>query len=32
VQKIVVKLNEICLKNVVTQYGDQLYTQKTVLQ
>ena len=27
-QKIIVKLNEICLNNVVTQYGDQLYTQK----
>jgi len=30
-QKIIVKLNEICLNNVVMQYGDQLYTQKTVL-
>jgi len=31
-QKIIVKLNEICLNNVVTQYGDQLYTtKKTVL-
>ena len=30
-QKIIVKLNEICLNNVVTQYGDQLYTQKMVL-
>jgi len=27
-QKIIVKLNEICLNNVVTQYGDQLHTQK----
>ena len=29
-QIIIVKLNEICLNNVVTQYvhGDQLYTQK----
>jgi len=27
-QKIIVNLNEICLNNVVTQYGDQLYTQK----
>ena len=27
-QKIIVKLIEICLNNVVTQYGDQLYTQK----
>ena len=27
-QKMIVKLNEICLNNVVTQYGDQLYTQK----
>jgi len=26
--KIIVKLNEISLNNVVTQYGDQLYTQK----
>jgi len=26
-QNIIVKLNEICLNNVVTQYGDQLYTQ-----
>ena len=25
---MIVKLNEICLNNVVTQYGDQLYTQK----
>jgi len=31
VQKIIVKLNEICLNNVFTQRGDQLYTQKTVL-
>jgi len=30
-QKIIAKLNEICLNNVVTQYGDQLYTKKTVL-
>jgi len=29
--KIIVKLNEICLNNVVTQYGAQFYTQKTVL-
>jgi len=27
-QRIIVKLNEICLNNVVTQNGDQLYTQK----
>ena len=25
-QRIIVKLNEICLNNVVTQNGDQLYT------
>jgi len=27
-RKIVVKLNIICLNNVVTQYCNQLYTQK----
>ena len=27
-RKIIVKLNKICLNNVVTQYGDQLYIQK----
>jgi len=27
-QKIIAKLNEICLNNVATQYGDQLHTQK----
>ena len=26
-QKIIVKLNEICLNNVVTLYGDQLHTK-----
>jgi len=26
--KKIVKLNNICLNNVVTQYGDQLYTQE----
>jgi len=28
-RKIVVELNKICHRNVVTQYGNQLYTQKT---
>ena len=27
-RKIIVELNKICLNNVVTQYGDQLYIQK----
>ena len=27
-KKIIVNLNEICLNNVVTQYRDELYTQK----
>ena len=27
-RKINVELNKICLNNVVTQYGDQLYIQK----
>ena len=26
--KIIVELNKICLNNVVTQYGDQVYIQK----
>ena len=26
--EIIVQLNKICLNNVVTQYGDQLYTKK----
>jgi len=30
-QEIIVELNKICRNNVVTQYGDQLYTQKTEL-
>ena len=28
-RKIIAELNKICLNNVVTQYGDQLYIQKT---
>jgi len=27
-RKIIVELKKICLNNVVTQYGDQLYIQK----
>ena len=27
-RKNIVELNKICLNNVVTQYGDQLYVQK----
>jgi len=27
-REIIVELNKICLNNVVTQYGDQLYIQK----
>jgi len=27
-RKIIIELNKICLNNVVTQYGDQLYIQK----
>ena len=27
-RKIIVELNKICLNNVATQYGDQLYIQK----
>jgi len=27
-RKIIVKLNKICLNNVVTQYRDQLHTPK----
>ena len=28
-RKIIVELNKICLNNVVTQYGNQLYIKKT---
>jgi len=27
-RKIIVEMNKICLNNVVTRYGDQLYTQR----
>ena len=30
-RKIIVELNKICLNNVVTQYGDQLYIQRNVI-